>query len=79
VEIKEYPKVGDRIRVVDHHRHAPGRYGTIIDIHDRVGARYVVRFDKAEVGFYSLGADATQNKTELLHLRLAEADIEVVG
>jgi len=66
------PKVGDRVRIVDTHRWKPGRVGRIIEIEDRTGARFVVRFDHAEIGFYT--QTKGENKPDLL--RLSERDLE---
>ena len=69
--MKNILKVGDRVRVADVHRSKPGRVGEIIEIQERTGNRYVVRFDKAEIGFYrELGSFPPKL------LRLGEIDLE---
>jgi len=79
------PKVGDRVRIVDTHRWKPGRVGNIIEIEDRTGARFVVRFDHAELGFYYEDVKVAQPKEggstqirakEPRLLRLSERDLE---
>ena len=80
------PRVGDRVRVVDNHRWKPGRVGRIVEIHDRVGARYVVKFDRPELGFYTEGdswhvevglVKPPTKRVKPMLLRLTERDLEV--
>jgi len=70
--VLKVPRVGDRVRIVDTHRWKPGRVGRIMEIHDRTGARYVVKFDKSEIGFYR----AKKGVGEPNLLRLSEYDLE---
>ncbi len=70
--MKSILKVGDRVRVVDAHRFKPGRVGEIIEILEREGNRYVVRFDHPEIGFYR-----ELSSWEPKLLRLGEIDLEV--
>ena len=70
--VLKVPKVGDRVRIVDNHRWKPGRVGRIIEIQDRQGARYVVKFDNPELGFYS----EVKGEGEPDQLRLCEVDLE---
>ena len=70
--VLKVPKVGDRVRIVDSHRWKPGRVGRIIEIYDRTGARYEVRFDNPELGFYR----EVKGEGEPHLLRLSEADLE---
>ena len=70
--VLKVPQVGDRVRVVDNHRWKPGRVGRIIEIHDRVGARYVVKFERPELGLYR----AVKGEGEPNLLRLTEKDLE---
>ena len=69
--MKNILKVGDRVRVVDAHRWKPGRVGEIIEIEERSGSRYVVRFDHTELGFYR-----ELSSWEPKLLRLGEIDLE---
>ena len=42
----------DRVRVASIHQWMPERYGTIKRVEDRVGNRYLVRFDRDELGLW---------------------------
>ena len=72
--VKRTFQVGDRVQISSTHRWKPGRVGAIIEIHDRTGSRYVVRFDRPELGFYSEHKD----KSEPRLLRLGEFDLELI-
>lgn len=45
-------KVGDRVRVVSPHRWMPDRDGTIKQVENRLGNRFIVRFDRDELGLW---------------------------
>ncbi|MBI4528070.1 MAG: hypothetical protein HY695_30110 [Deltaproteobacteria bacterium] len=45
-------KKGDRVRVVSAHQWMPDRSGTIKQIEDRTGNRFIVKFDKDELGMW---------------------------
>ncbi len=45
-------KKGDHIRVASQHRWLPERYGTIKEVENRVGNRYLVKFDTFELGMW---------------------------
>ena len=45
-------KKGDRVRVVGCHRWLPARCGIIKGIENRIGNRFLVRFDKDELGLW---------------------------
>lgn len=45
-------KIGDRVRVVGIHQWMPDRYGTIKQVENRIGNRFLVRFDRDELGFW---------------------------
>ena len=70
--VLKVPRVGDRVRIVSTHRWKPGRVGRIVEIEERVGARYVVKFERPELGFYR----EVKGEGEPNLLRLAEVDLE---
>lgn len=45
-------KIGDRVRVVSIHRWLPERNGTIKEVENRIGNRFLVKFDKDELGMW---------------------------
>lgn len=45
-------KKGDRVRVISVHQWMPERSGTIKQVEDRRGNRFVVRFDRDELGMW---------------------------
>lgn len=45
-------KRGDRVRVVSSHRWMPEREGIIKQVQNRIGNRFVVRFDRDELGMW---------------------------
>lgn len=45
-------KNGDRVRVTVAHRWMPERYGTIKQVENRVGNRFIVKFDADELGMW---------------------------
>ena len=45
-------KIGDQVRVVGIHPWMPYRYGTIKQVEDRIGNRYLVKFHKDELGMW---------------------------
>jgi len=45
-------KNGDRVRVVATHRWMPQRCGTIKQVENRVGNRFIVKFDSHELGMW---------------------------
>lgn len=46
---------GDRVRVASQHRWLPERYGTIKEVENRTGNRYLVKFDAYELGMWHDG------------------------
>lgn len=61
-------KSGDRVRVVSTHLWLPGRYGTIKAVEKRTGNRFLVKFDREELGmWHDEGRDPV--------LRLKEEDL----
>lgn len=49
---QRFLKIGDRVRVVSSHRWMPERYGTIKQVENRIGNRFLVRFDRDELGLW---------------------------
>ena len=45
-------KRGDRVRVVGAHQWLPERYGTIKQVEQRTGNRFLVKFDRDELGLW---------------------------
>jgi len=45
-------KKGDRVRVVSIHQWMPDRDGTIKRVENRTGNRFLVRFDREELGLW---------------------------
>ena len=45
-------KVGDRVRVINAHRWLPEWYGTIKQVEERTGNRFLVKFDGDELGMW---------------------------
>ena len=45
-------KIGDRVRVVSTHRWMPERYGTIKEVENRIGNRFLVKFDRDDLGLW---------------------------
>ncbi len=45
-------KKGDRVKVVGAHQWMPERCGTIKQVEDRRGNRFLVRFDRDELGMW---------------------------
>ena len=45
-------KKGDRVRVVSSHRWMPDRDGTIKQVEYRIGNRFIVKFDRDELGLW---------------------------
>lgn len=45
-------KKGDRVKVAGEHQWMPERYGTIKQIQNRTGNRYLVKFDLDELGMW---------------------------
>ncbi len=45
-------KKGDRVRVVSIHQWMPERCGIIKQVQDRIGNRFLVRFDRDELGMW---------------------------
>jgi hypothetical protein len=45
-------KNGDRVRVVSMHQWVPERSGTIKQVENRVGNRFLVKFDSEELGMW---------------------------
>lgn len=72
--MKTILKVGDRVRIVDTHGWKPGRVGEIIEIQNRVGNRYVVRFDEPELGLYTEEGESASPRL----LRLNNMDLESI-
>jgi hypothetical protein len=48
-------KRGGRVMVVFSHRSMPGRFGTVKEIQDRIGNRFLVKFDRDELGMWHDG------------------------
>lgn len=45
-------KIGDRVRVVSIHRWLPERNGIIKEVENRIGNRFIVKFDREELGMW---------------------------
>ncbi len=45
-------KIGDRVRVVSIHQWMPDRDGTIKQVENRIGNRFLVKFDRDELGLW---------------------------
>ena len=45
-------KIGDRVRMASTHRWLPERDGTIKQIDNRIGNRFLVKFDQDELGMW---------------------------
>ncbi|MBI2350188.1 MAG: hypothetical protein HYV00_01665 [Deltaproteobacteria bacterium] len=45
-------KVGDRVRTVSSHQWLPDRQGTIKQVQNRIGNRFIVKFDREELGMW---------------------------
>ena len=45
-------KIGDRVRVVSVHQWMPDREGVIKQVVKRIGNRFLVRFDRDELGMW---------------------------
>ncbi len=45
-------KKGDRVRAVSSHQWMPDRDGTIKQVENRIGNRFLVRFDRGELGMW---------------------------
>ncbi len=45
-------KIGDRVRMASTHRWLPERDGIIKQIENRIGNRFIVRFDRDELGMW---------------------------
>ena len=45
-------KIGDRVRTVSSHLWMPDRYGTIKQVENRIGNRFLVKFDRDELGLW---------------------------
>ncbi len=65
-------KIGDRVRVVSIHRWMPEREGSVKQIENRIGNRFLVKFDRDELGMWH---DEDGDPV----LRLGEADLVFVG
>ena len=61
-------KKGDRVRVVGIHPWMPERYATIKQVENRIGNRFLVKFDTYELGMWH---DEDGDPV----LRLGEADV----
>jgi hypothetical protein len=48
-------KKGDRVRVSSIHSWMPDRYGTIKQVENRIGNRFLVKFDSDELGMWHDG------------------------
>ncbi|MBI2997684.1 MAG: hypothetical protein HYY46_04405 [Deltaproteobacteria bacterium] len=64
-------KSGDRVRVAVIHKWMPERCGTIKQVENRIGNRFLVRFDKDELGMWH---DEDGDPV----LRLGEGDLVLV-
>jgi nuclear transport factor 2 (NTF2) superfamily protein len=45
-------KIGNRVRVVSYHRWLPEREGIIKRVENRIGNRFLVKFDRDELGMW---------------------------
>ncbi len=61
-------KEGDRVMVVSTHQWMPERDGTIKEVENRIGNRFLVKFDRDELGMWHDGDGEPV-------LRLGEADL----
>ncbi len=61
-------KIGDRVRVVSIHQWLPDREGTIKQVEKRIGNRFLVKFDRDELGMW-------HDKDGDPVLRLGEGDL----
>ncbi|MGH7770938.1 MAG: hypothetical protein ACREQA_01730 [Candidatus Binatia bacterium] len=52
VTMKRIVRKGDRVRVVSSHKWMPERYGTIKQVENRIGNRFLVKFDREELGMW---------------------------
>ena len=66
--MQHFLKKGDRVRVVGIHPWMPDRYGTIKHVDNRIGNRYLVKFDRDELGMW-------HDKDGHPVLRLGEKDL----
>ena len=64
-------KIGDRVRVVSSHLWMPDREGIIKLVEKRIGNRFLVKFDKDELGMWH-----DEDGDPLL--RLGEADLVLI-
>jgi hypothetical protein len=48
--MSDYFMKGDRVKVAVRHPWMPGRHGTVKEVQERVGNRYLVKFDLDELG-----------------------------
>ena len=62
---------GDRVRVAIRHPWMPGRYGTIKEVQDRTGNRYLIKFDSFEIGMWH-----DEDKDPVL--RLGDGDLVLI-
>ncbi|MGH7771535.1 MAG: hypothetical protein ACREQA_04805 [Candidatus Binatia bacterium] len=66
--IRRRLKEGDRVMVVSTHQWMPERDGTIKEVENRIGNRFLVKFDRDELGMWHDGDGEPV-------LRLGEADL----
>ena len=69
--MQRFFKIGDRVRVLSIHRWMPERCGTIKQIENRIGNRFLIKFDKHELGMW-------HDQEGVPLLRLGEKDIVLV-
>lgn len=50
--MQHHLKKGDRVRVVSIHQWMPDRSGTIKQVENRIGNRFLVKFDRDELGMW---------------------------
>ncbi|MBI4489805.1 MAG: hypothetical protein HY694_12020 [Deltaproteobacteria bacterium] len=50
--MQHHLKKGDRVRVVSIHQWMPDRDGTIKQVENRIGNRFLVKFDRGELGMW---------------------------
>lgn len=62
---------GDRVKVASRHRWLPERYGTIKEVENRAGNRYLVKFDLFELGMW-------HDEDNAPVLRLGDKDLVLV-
>lgn len=65
-------KIGDRVRTVSFHQWLPDRKGTIKEVENRIGNRFIVKFDRDELGLWH---DEDRDPV----LRLGDGDLVFVG